>query len=348
MRKISKFIFLVGVATIILGLVANTYVIAHTLSPDGILEKSTKIKIYLFQTFLVILGIMVILLSRLKKLPIQLKKPIKRYEFRHFFLPGFKIRHFKRRLHEYAEKIIKILKNLLLLFSVIVIFLIIVEVGVRVFAPQPTLQYKINQIVGSTLMPNMTARWTGPEFNVEVRTNSEGFRDIDHELEKEEGVFRIVVLGDSFVEGVQVPYKKTFHKILERELNEKLGTMRFEVINFGVSGYGTTNEYLVLKNYALKYEPDLVMVAFLTGNDLRNNNMELEYDNYYRPFFVLNGSEISLTYYNPPPVNYKQNIILQGLCKYFQSCQFFKKKIDTIGQKVNKTLLFFDNYILML
>jgi len=62
-----------------------------------------------------------------------------------------------------------------------------------------------------------------------------------------------------------------------------------EVLNFGVSSYGTAQELLTFRYMASKYSPDLVLVAFFTGNDVRNNSRDLEPDK-VRPFFVLDGN----------------------------------------------------------
>ena len=43
-----------------------------------------------------------------------------------------------------------------------------------------------------------------------------------------------------------------------------------EALNFGVSGYGTARELLTLKDDVWRYAPDLVRLAFYTGNDVRN------------------------------------------------------------------------------
>jgi lysophospholipase L1-like esterase len=65
-----------------------------------------------------------------------------------------------------------------------------------------------------------------------------------------------------------------------------------EVINFGVSGYGTAQELLALRHKAWRYDPDLVILAFLTGNDLRNNSRALQGGN--RPYFMYKGGELVL------------------------------------------------------
>lgn len=132
-------------------------------------------------------------------------------------------------------------------------------------------------------------------FNGEISINSFGFRDKDFNKEKTGGVFRIAVLGDSFEEALQVELDDTFQKILERALNEYLGSERVseepggfkmaEVYNFGVSGYGTDEEWLVLKEKVWQFKPDMVILAF-TPNDIG--------DTYKNKLVVLDRGKLSL------------------------------------------------------
>jgi hypothetical protein len=61
---------------------------------------------------------------------------------------------------------------------------------------------------------------------------------------------------------------------------------RIEVLNFGVSGYGTAQEYVMLQTHAIRYRPDLVLLQFTNGNDVRNNSFALETEK-YQPFYLL-------------------------------------------------------------
>src|SRR5207249_996863 len=47
---------------------------------------------------------------------------------------------------------------------------------------------------------------------------------------------------------------------------------KFEVLNLGQSGFGTADEYVRYLNFGIRYDPDIVILAFLTGNDFRNNS----------------------------------------------------------------------------
>lgn len=84
----------------------------------------------------------------------------------------------------------------------------------------------------------------------------------DYEVKKEEGVFRIVTLGDSYTFGESVSTKDNYPEQLENLLNTKCKNSKFEVINLGVYGYDI--QYMnerYLKRGA-KYNPDLVIMLF--------------------------------------------------------------------------------------
>jgi lysophospholipase L1-like esterase len=128
-----------------------------------------------------------------------------------------------------------------------------------------------------------------------VQINRAGFRDREHELKKPANTFRIAVLGDSFAEAVQVSREDTFWSVLERRLAAaaQFAEMDVEVLNFGISGHGTAQQLQMLQHYALSYEPDVVLLAFFAGNDVRNNSPQLEpYD--VRPFFSLDDAQLKL------------------------------------------------------
>jgi len=93
---------------------------------------------------------------------------------------------------------------------------------------------------------------------------------------------RIVTLGDSFTMGHEVNADDTYSMVLEQSLR-KYG-VSVEVLNTGVSGYGTAEECLYLERELFKYSPDLVIVGFF-GNDL--------VDNVRSSLFALKGKELT-------------------------------------------------------
>lgn len=109
--------------------------------------------------------------------------------------------------------------------------------------------------------------------------NRRGYFDRDYDYEKPPGVYRIVFIGDSYVEALQVPLNKSFHKLLETSLNrlEGHGTRpekKFEVIALGHSGTGQEHHLKILKKEAILYHPDLVAFT-LCSNDFCDDDPAL-------------------------------------------------------------------------
>jgi len=108
------------------------------------------------------------------------------------------------------------------------------------------------------------------EFHNISSRNQLGFHDHEYTFAKSEGAFRIIVLGDSFVEAKEVPIAKSFHKILEKKLNDSF-SFPIEVISLGRSGNGTIKNMKILLDYGFCFQPDLVIMQFLS-NDLIDDN----------------------------------------------------------------------------
>jgi hypothetical protein len=148
--------------------------------------------------------------------------------------------------------------------------------------------YRYDLDTGATLRPGAEGWWR-EEGQAFVRINGQGMRD-DREIQvkKPEGVYRVAVLGDSYAEALQVDGAKTFWRLLETKLMQcgYGGGKRIEVLNFGVSWYSTAQEFITLKTRVAPYQPDLVLLAFLSGNDVRDNAKEIA-GPYPRPYFAL-------------------------------------------------------------
>ena len=109
------------------------------------------------------------------------------------------------------------------------------------------------------------------------RTNAHGQRDIERTIAKPAGVKRVILLGDSVVEGFGIrEIDDTMSRQIERLHPD--GTMA--VLNFGVSAYCTRAEVELLEVKGLAFQPDVVILLFV-GND---------FDNFNREAFVLGGA----------------------------------------------------------
>jgi hypothetical protein len=97
-------------------------------------------------------------------------------------------------------------------------------------------------------------------------------------------VYRVLVVGDSMVEALQVPVPQAFTRLLEGRARAWAGRP-VEVINLGLSGRGPAQYHRTLEKIGLAYRPDLVVVAVTLLNDFLNDVPELERDDskpYYR------------------------------------------------------------------
>ena len=179
--------------------------------------------------------------------------------------------------------------------------LIAVEVALRLADVSYPVFTAYDPIAGWKRAPGMRGRYR-EEGDAFVQINASGYRDEEHALEKPPGVLRIAVLGDSFTEALQIDLADTFWKRLESELGgcPALGGRRVEALSFGVSGYGSAQELLALQHDALRFRPDLVLLAFFAGNDLVDNSAALdlpthswlELERGARPYFALRGDDL--------------------------------------------------------
>ena len=138
--------------------------------------------------------------------------------------------------------------------------------------------------------------WYHQEGAAYVRINHDGFRGPDYPWRKPTGAIRVAVLGDSYVEAMQVPEDKTFTAVIGRALSDCpfLKGKRIEAMNFGVDGYGTAQELITLRRKVWQYSPDIVVLAIFLGNDVRNNSVVLEGDR-CRPFYRDQDGRLRLT-----------------------------------------------------
>jgi len=173
--------------------------------------------------------------------------------------------------------------------------LLICEIGLRVGGFSHQRLFSMPDRYRGVALPANAEGWWREEGNAYVRINSAGLRDREHAKQKPPNTFRIAVLGDSFAEALQVPIEDTFWAILEKKLQECPGVVgkQVEVINFGVSGYGTAQELITLRREAWDYSPDLIMLVVAPGNDIRDNSRTLSQDG-PRPFFVYRGDQLVL------------------------------------------------------
>ena len=210
------------------------------------------------------------------------------------------------------------------------------EVLVRFALPVSTVEGQYDEQVGHLLRPSATSRYVGKGFDVQIVTNGAGFHDVDHAARKPPHTYRVVVLGDSMIEALQVPIDAGFTQLLQRRL-QQWSAAPVEVINLGISGNGPAQYYRLLEQRGLAYQPDLVVMAVTTINDFRNTLPELEGDP-VKPYYAV-GADGRLSYIAPPAgVNHGVAKQLKALLKRSAAVRVVVAKIQLLqGEEWTRT-----------
>ena len=155
---------------------------------------------------------------------------------------------------------------------------------------------QLDPVLGWRLQPGSAYTNTTPEYETRVTHNGQGWRDRDHAQFPTTAAFRVMVLGDSFMEGYSVNDGEIFARQLEQVA--KAHGRSVEAVNLGVQGWGTTQEYLSFVQEGRRYQPQLVLLGFVFINDLVDNLPELQRKwtggayYYARPFLDLGTGDI--------------------------------------------------------
>ena len=152
---------------------------------------------------------------------------------------------------------------------------ILTEIFFRFFFPgsdiTQVMEWSLDPDLMYTLKPGASMIFDGqmvrlPPSNISI--NSYGMRDNVLSSDKN-GKYRIAFIGDSIVFGWGLDINKTFIKRLEGILNRTLDRNDIECLNFGVFGYNIKQYLGALKDKAMDWHPDVVVIV-LNRDDLIN------------------------------------------------------------------------------
>jgi hypothetical protein len=178
----------------------------------------------------------------------------------------------------------------------------------------------INEHFGVWHYPNREVHMRSPCYDVVYTSNSYGARDIEREKQAS-GSKRFVVLGDSFVEGVGVSLESRMTNLIEDQTG-------YELLNFGVSGnFSSTQEWLLYREMASKFEHDEVAIFVLPDNDFLDNDPTQFGPSRYRPYLRKKDDGAFEVYY---PVEFQKG--KEG-------------KEISIGRKIRRTV--YNNFYLL-
>ncbi len=192
------------------------------------------------------------------------------------------------------KRLITALLFLIYILGIFFILFILMEIAARSFySSTPPLKERerfcvYDPEIGWRNKPGASGNLQSQDFNVQIQINSQGLREEEEfSLEKPAGIYRIAILGDSFTWGFGVEAHETYAKLLEKEIK---GT---QVLNFGCSGYGQDQSYLLVKKQVLLYKPDLILVMIHTASDFENNASFFQYG-FYKPLFTFRNEQLVL------------------------------------------------------
>src|SRR5262245_61750664 len=164
------------------------------------------------------------------------------------------------------------LGNLVLVVGATLVALLAIEFAFRLFLGHTIVLFPRNHAAAQygeytlrSMTPNAVFWHRSIDGQWRFKTNNKGFRDDkDYAYAKPTGTLRVLLLGDSHTAGFEVDQDKTYASVLERSLAER--GVRAEVLNTGISGFGTAEELAYLENEGLRYAPDVIVVAFFAND----------------------------------------------------------------------------------
>jgi len=168
----------------------------------------------------------------------------------------------------------KYLSGLVLVISLMVIFLTLELLSRATFMKMPTMraieikspyQFSKNQNIGYEMKHNDPPNTTH-DFDYRNRIFS---------VDRPDNSFRIIAIGDSVTVGVAL-VKDYYPSVLEEILNNFSAFKKFEVLNFGVGGYGIFQKKILLEEEILKYNPDLIILQLEVMDVFENRKLDLQ------------------------------------------------------------------------
>ena len=164
--------------------------------------------------------------------------------------------------------------------------------------------------------PNAIVKYTnGFEFWTQDSTNSLGFMDAEPIIPKPPGTFRVLLVGDSIVEALQVPLAQKTQTLLNAAFRKAMPDRNVDVHAVSRSGQGQGSQ-LGLYNAYRQINPDLVILLFVQ-NDFSNNSVLLEsvrsgFSPDHSPWWFPTIVESEQCKLRPPSVDWDKHMLAKG------------------------------------
>lgn len=304
MKKEEKIIIFFGSLLILIGVIFNEYVIGKLFASGNIIAFPNKVIIWIFEFFFLSFGLLILILRKKTNFCINI------------LLVFFSI-IFSLILSEIFLRFLEI-KNLKIMNTE--------GKSILLSSPEYHHDYRPNQV-----FTNYSSKYDefGPVENV---INSFGIRGPEIP-EKEDGEYRILLLGDSFIQAEEIEYEKTAGEILSKMSGEK----NIKVIQHGMSSWSPLLELNWFSKKGLKLKPDLVVI-FLCINDFYSSYSGSDLTYTKQAVFDSDGLPLSFR------LEKTGNLRLLGLLRKFinslfvNSINYTQQEIDYL-LKIDKDLL---------
>jgi hypothetical protein len=167
--------------------------------------------------------------------------------------------------------------NLLLLLAAVLVALLAMEAILRLSgANRMTARFMcFDAVLGKVYCPDAEGPFSRGEYTHHLKTSTDGMVDRTYPAEKPAGTIRIAMLGDSFTASEYLPARDKFEGLLENSLSQAAGRP-VEILNFGISASETWDQLQIFHLRAIRYTPDITLLVFFWGNDIRDNIGKLE------------------------------------------------------------------------
>jgi lysophospholipase L1-like esterase len=182
------------------------------------------------------------------------------------------------------ERLREVLRSVVVSLGITIATLAALEIFLRVAdfrelregVSERSLSYRYDAELGWSPAPGSSSIVTNAR-TIHVQHNSLGLRDIEFSLDAKP---TIMFLGDSFVWGLDAEADERFTDLLRPRIPG------YKILAAGVSGYGTDQEYLLLKRLWSKVRPAVVVLIFCTQNDRQDNSTNILHEGYQKPYFA--------------------------------------------------------------
>ncbi|MEK6901422.1 MAG: hypothetical protein AABX37_03710, partial [Nanoarchaeota archaeon] len=163
--------------------------------------------------------------------------------------------------------------NIFLLVGTILVFIILLELSLRLFYPMKISATEPDALLGFRNIPQWegyyrNAQFLQTEYFVKTTHNSLGLnnKELDIQPLSEQNV--ILIVGDSFTYGAGVSQEQAFPQITQKLLGEQ-----YTVINAGTPGYDLSQYLAFIKQKSSFYHPDMIVIGLFVGNDLGKQSL---------------------------------------------------------------------------